>query len=388
MEIVMTRWQSTNHPSHTHARSSSSHAVAHLASDSLISLTRRSSCWCDARSVNGRERTNESAPQSNFSWSSRPWAYGEVTLKVLSRSNSPFSGTKMKSDVDSEMSGNNNGIQVSALHFTYNAHAPLFVNFNLDISPGSRCLLVGANGSGKTTLLKILAGKHMVGGSDVVRVLNGSAFHDTHLVCSGDLSYLGGSWSKTIGSAGEVPLQGDFSAEHMIFGVAGVDPVRREKLIDLLDIDLQWRMHKVSDGQRRRVQICMGLLHPFKVLLLDEVTVDLDVVARLDLLDFFKEECDQRGATIVYATHIFDGLETWATHVAYIQDGELRRSEKLSKLNELKNATNLLSVVESWLRAEIKSQKKKPIASPLQLRGTSPLDTSPFGSSRHMAYYR
>ncbi|XP_062220669.1 ABC transporter I family member 21-like isoform X1 [Phragmites australis] len=58
---------------------------------------------------------------------------------------------------------------------------------------------------------------------------------------------------------GDVPLQGDFSAEHTIFGVDGVDPVRREKLVDL-----QWHMHKVSDGQRRRVQICMGLLHPYK----------------------------------------------------------------------------------------------------------------------------
>lgn len=47
--------------------------------------------------------------------------------------------------------------------------------------------------------------------------------------------------------------------------VEGIDPVRREKLIDLLDINLYWRMHKVSDGQKRRVQICMGLLHPFKV---------------------------------------------------------------------------------------------------------------------------
>lgn len=55
--------------------------------------------------------------------------------------------------------------------------------------------------AGKTTLLKILAGKHMVGERDVVRVLNYSAFHDTHLVCSGDLAYLGGSWSKTVGSA-------------------------------------------------------------------------------------------------------------------------------------------------------------------------------------------
>lgn len=55
--------------------------------------------------------------------------------------------------------------------------------------------------AGKTTLLKILAGKHMVGGRDVVRVLNRSAFHDTQLVCGGDLAYLGGSWSKTVGSA-------------------------------------------------------------------------------------------------------------------------------------------------------------------------------------------
>ena len=47
--------------------------------------------------------------------------------------------------------------------------------------------------------------------------------------------------------------------------VQDVDPVRRDHLLELLDIDLKWRMHKVSDGQRRRVQICMGLLRPFQV---------------------------------------------------------------------------------------------------------------------------
>ncbi|KAI3898612.1 hypothetical protein MKW98_000725 [Papaver atlanticum] len=287
-----------------------------------------------------------------------------------------------------EMKNLSSSVQVSAMNFSYEGQIPIFANFSLKITPGSRCLLVGANGSGKTTLLKILGGKHMVGGKDVVRVLNSSAFHDTHLVCSGNLSYLGGSWSKTIGCAGEIPLQGDFSAEHMIFGVEGVDPVRREKLIDLLDIDLQWRMHKVSDGQRRRVQICMGLLHPFQVLLLDEVTVDLDVVARLDLLDFFKEECEERGATIVYATHIFDGLETWATDLACIQDGELRKSEKLSDLQELKTAANLLSVVESWLRAETKRESKKLVAPVSSIKKASPFDNSPLRSSRHMAYYR
>ncbi|KAJ1397845.1 P-loop containing nucleoside triphosphate hydrolase [Sesbania bispinosa] len=261
------------------------------------------------------------------------------------------------------------GIRVHGMQFSYpGQEPPLFLDFNLDVSPGSRCLLVGANGSGKTTLLKILAGKHMVGGRDVVRVLNGSAFHDTQLVCSGDLAYLGGSWSKNVGSAGEIPLQGDFSAEHMIFGVEGTDPDRRDRLIELLDIDLQWRMHKV--------------------LLLDEVTVDLDVVTRMDLLDFFREECEQREATIVYATHIFDGLETWATHLAYIQDGELRRAEKFSAVNELKSSANLLSVVESWLRAETKLEKKKPVQNTSLVQKTSSASSPFFSSSRHMAYYR
>lgn len=88
----------------------------------------------------------------------------------------------------------------------------------------------------------------------------------------------------------------------------------------------------------------------------------------------------QREATIVYATHIFDGLEAWATHLAYIQDGELRRAEKISDVNELKSSTNLLSVVETWLRAETKVVKKKPVQKNFA--------SSPFFSSRHMAYYR
>lgn len=34
----------------------------------------------------------------------------------------------------------------------------------------------------------------------------------------------------------------------------------------MLDIDLDWRLNTVSDGQRRRVQICMGLLKPYQVI--------------------------------------------------------------------------------------------------------------------------
>lgn len=108
-------------------------------------------------------------------------------------------------------------------------------------------------------------------------------------------------------------------------------------------------MHRVSDGQRRRVQICLGLLKPFKVLLLDEITVDLDVVGRSNLMQYLREvsvlgaagtgppaqapiplsihqqECETRGATVIYCTHIFDGLESWPTHLMYVANGEETR---------------------------------------------------------------
>lgn len=76
-------------------------------------------------------------------------------------------------------------------------------------------------------------------------------------------------------------------------------PERRDELVHMLGIDLNWRMHQVSDGQRRRVQIFIGLIRPFKILLLDEVTVSLDVVVRQDLLMWLKKESEERGATIL-----------------------------------------------------------------------------------------
>ncbi len=60
-------------------------------------------------------------------------------------------------------------------------------------------------------------------------------------------------------------LQGDIPASQMINSLPGVDPARRARVMQVLDIDPEWRMHRVSDGQRRRVQICMGLLKPPEV---------------------------------------------------------------------------------------------------------------------------
>ncbi|XP_008781186.2 ABC transporter I family member 20 [Phoenix dactylifera] len=257
-------------------------------------------------------------------------------------------------------------VEVNNLRFTYpgiDGHPPpgskpIIDDLSLSLRAGDRCLLVGSNGAGKTTILKILGGKHMVE-PEMVRVLGRSAFHDTALTSSGDLSYLGGEWRRDVAFAGfEVTIQMDISAQKMIYGVSGIDPGRREELIKVLDIDLSWRMHKASDGQRRRVQICMGLLRPFKVLLLDEITIDLDVLARANLLRYLKKECVERGATIIYATHIFDGLEDWPSHIVYVAHGKLQLALPLGKVKEMSNLS-LMRTVESWLRKERDEDRKR-----------------------------
>lgn len=69
----------------------------------------------------------------------------------------------------------------------------------------------------------------------------------------------------------------------------------------------------------------MGLLRPWSILLLDEVTVDLDVLARSRFLAFLATETMSRACTIVYATHIMDGLAGWPTHLVRMTLGTIRK---------------------------------------------------------------
>lgn len=59
---------------------------------------------------------------------------------------------------------------------------------------------------------------------------------------------------------------------------------------------------------------------PKDLYVLDEVTTDLDVIARDRLLELMHRE-SQRGATVLYATHIFDNLDGWATHILRLHQG-------------------------------------------------------------------
>ena len=233
----------------------------------------------------------------------------------------------------------------------------------MQLTNGARCLLIGANGAGKSTILRILGGRHLTQPDGAVTVLGRSSFHDTRL--NFERSYLDTDWGmRTVAFAGYgCPLQADIAVSGMMLKLQEEYPERRDELIKLLGIDLNWRMHQVSDGQRRRVQIFLGLLRPFKILLLDEVTVSLDVVVRPDLLRYLHRESETRGATILYATHIFDGLDDWPTHLHYLCNkghtgwqGEIKDLDLYKTLRASGEPSPLLRIAESWLRSEMDGQ--------------------------------
>lgn len=259
-------------------------------------------------------------------------------------------------------------LAVKNLDFAYPGGPNVLNEVAFELAPGSRTLLVGGNGAGKSTLLRILGGKHMHD-DDAVFVLGKNAFRDTTLNL--ERQYMDTNWGlRTVAFAGTgVAYQADIPVSKMMERLQGEFPERRDILYKLLGVDPDWRMHKVSDGQRRRVQMFLGLLRPFKMLLLDEVTAVLDLVCRQDLLDYLKMECETRGCTIVYATHIFDGLDEWATHCVYLKAqpengrigyfGALQDIPKFQELLAAGAPSPLMGTVEFWLRAELAIQRNK-----------------------------
>lgn len=68
-------------------------------------------------------------------------------------------------------------------------------------------------------------------------------------------------------------VRGDIVVSDFLNSVGGYRyKERRDRLLDILDVDLDWHMHQISDGERRRVQLVMGLMGDWDVLLLDEVS--------------------------------------------------------------------------------------------------------------------
>eukprot|EP00929_Paragymnodinium_shiwhaense_P036258 TRINITY_DN19451_c0_g4_i1.p1 TRINITY_DN19451_c0_g4~~TRINITY_DN19451_c0_g4_i1.p1 ORF type:complete len:803 (+),score=190.18 TRINITY_DN19451_c0_g4_i1:63-2411(+) len=287
-------------------------------------------------------------------------------------------------------------VDINGLAFAYAPDAETVLRLGqLQIPPGCRCVLLGLNGAGKSSLLSVLAGRRMVLEGEV-RVLGFRAFHD-HAQLDASMAFLSSEWKRQVGelSSGRSLTFKELANTAIQDAVArgkdmSVLAGRMLRLIQMLGIDPSKPLGMLSDGMMRRVQIALKMLEPAKLVLIDEVTADLDVLSRQALLQFLRGE-SEAGTSIIYCTHIFDGLDGWATHLLRLRPC----AEPGILLPVAENADckpgSLLEQVAAFLAEDTKISDARPVRqrpAPRPQEGDSelPLGWDKRGSSASGAY--
>jgi sodium transport system ATP-binding protein len=185
--------------------------------------------------------------------------------------------------------------------------------------PGEIYGLLGANGAGKTTTLRMLAtilqptaGTAEIAGFDIRKqaheVRKSVGFLSTQTALYGRLTAR--EFVEYFGRLHEVP-RGDLRRR--------VDEVFER--LDMNDFGDR-RCDKLSTGQKQKTSIARTLVHDPPVMIFDEPTVGLDVLAQRSILDFVRE-CRQRQKTVIFSTHVMSEAEKLCDRLGIIHGGRI-----------------------------------------------------------------
>jgi len=203
--------------------------------------------------------------------------------------------------------------------------------------PGEIYALLGANGAGKTTTLRMLAtilrptsGDALIDGASIV--------HDPEQVRH-KVGFLSTATA----------LYGRLSAQEMIdyFGhLHGLQgnalATRRDTLMDLLEMRpfAHRRCDKLSTGMKQKVSIARTLVHDPPVMIFDEPTLGLDVMAARTIVRFIRE-CRDQGKTVIFSTHIMSEVERLSDRIGIIHSGQILAEGTLDSLLQQTGQGNL-----------------------------------------------
>jgi sodium transport system ATP-binding protein len=212
-----------------------------------------------------------------------------------------------------------------------------FFNSVLDVSfecaPGQVLALLGPNGAGKTTTLRMLStalqpnsGEILVNGIDVLK---------KPIVARQKIGFLSGS----TGLYGR--LTGRENIEY--FGkLHGLDEAttkqRIEELAVLLDMEsfLDRRSESYSTGMKQKASIARSVIHKPEVVILDEPTTGLDIMATQTVLQFIKRLTND-GIPVIFSTHHLEEVSELCSHVTVIDQGTTRFNGTIESFRGLAN---------------------------------------------------
>ncbi|KGH44032.1 ABC transporter [Modestobacter caceresii] len=191
---------------------------------------------------------------------------------------------------------------------------------DLDVEAGEIVGFLGPNGAGKTTTLRMLttlleptAGTATVAGCDLIADPVGVRRR---------IGYVSQS-----GSTAPEARAGEEVVDHArLYGISTEEATARGKrLFRELDLDGLWERQPkaMSGGQRRRLDIALGLVHVPGLVFLDEPTTGLDPQARANLWQHIRGLRAERGTTVFLTTHYLDEADALCDRILVIDSGRI-----------------------------------------------------------------
>ena len=218
----------------------------------------------------------------------------------------------------------------------------------LRVEPGHIYGLLGANGAGKTTALRLLAtllrptsGSATVGGCDVVAAPERVRAQVGFLAASTALY-------------GRLTARETIEYFGRLHGLGEAELARRvARLTDELGLHefLDRRCDKLSTGMKQRVSIARTLVHDPAVMIFDEPTLGLDVMAARTIVRFVRG-CRDRGKTVIYSTHVMAEAERLCDTIGIIHGGRLLAEGSLAELRASYREDDLENIFVSAVGGE------------------------------------
>lgn len=213
---------------------------------------------------------------------------------------------------------------------TYYGRAHILAGLSLDVGKGEVVVLLGRNGAGKSTTLKMLTGL-LVPTSGTLTVAGRVPWRERRR----HVATIGAVFGQRTALWWDLPVVESFDLLRHIYRVpparfrANLDAFR-----DLLDLDafLETPVRSLSLGQRMRADFAAAMLHDPAVLLLDEPTIGLDVVAKERVRRFIRHLNAERRTTVLLTTHDLADVERLCERVLIIDGGRLLYDGQLPEL--------------------------------------------------------
>jgi ABC-2 type transport system ATP-binding protein len=191
---------------------------------------------------------------------------------------------------------------------------------DLAVARGEIFGLLGPNGAGKTTTLKMLCTLLTpTGGSATVA---GSDLRQDSVGVRRKIGYV-----SQAGSTSPEAVVGDEIISHaQLYGIDRATSTRRGRdLLEALDLSDVWSRTcgSLSGGQRRRLDIVMGLIHQPTLVFLDEPSTGLDPQSRANLWTHIRSLRDTLGTTVFLTTHYMDEADSLSDRILIIDNGTI-----------------------------------------------------------------